>query len=243
MDIKNSLKELGLSDIEAHIYCSLLKLGGSLASAIAKDVGTKRTTVYALLKGLAQKGFVTMYYRKNKQFYYAERPARLAAHFEKKLATFTAMIPMLESFDKKQAQTIGLRFIETKEELKKFYAGILHEYKNKEYYIIGSLHGWEDLDPAFFIRYRKDRGNAHIRTKLLLTNDSRKDNPAEPALRREVRYLPKQYAFKSTIDIYKDKILIVSPELSSLAVVIAIPTMTDIFESVFQMLWENVGMK
>lgn len=243
MDSKIALKELGISEIEAQIYLSLLKLGGSLASTVAKDVGTKRTTVYALLKGLTRKGFIAMYYRKNKQLYYAERPARLAAHFEKKLATFTAMIPALESFDKKQTQTIGLRFIETKEELKRFYAGILHDYKNKEYYIIGSLHGWEDLDPEFFIQYRKDRGAAHIKTKLLLTADSRKDNPDDQTLRRDVRYLPKQYAFKSTIDIYKDKILIVSPELSSLAVVIAIPAMTDIFKSVFQMLWDNVGIK
>lgn len=237
------LKDLGLSDLEAQTYLSLLKLGGSLASAVAKNLGIKRTTVYALLKGLAQKGFVTMYYRKSKQYYYAERPQRLAAYFEKKLDALTSIIPTLESFEKKQAQMIGLRFIETKGELKKFYAGIIAEYKNKEYHIIGSLHGWEDIDPEFFIQYRKDRGTAHIKTKLLLTHDSRKDNPPDPALRREVRFLLKQYIFKSTIDIYKDKILIVSPELSSLAVVIQIPAMTDIFESVFQMLWENVGVK
>lgn len=243
MNTTIALKNLGLSDQEAQIYLALLRLGGSLASALAKDTGVKRTTIYALLKGLAQKGFIMMYYRKSKQYYYAERPARLVAHLEKKLSAFTEIIPTLESFDKKQAQAIGLRFIETKDELKKFYADVLQEYKNKEYHIIGSLHGWEDLDPAFFIQYRKDRGRANIKTKLLLTHDSRKDNPPDPALRREVRYLPPQYAFKSTIDIYKDKILIVSPELSSLAVVIQIPAMTDIFKSVFQMLWDTLGMQ
>ena len=194
------LKDLGLSEPEANTYLSLLRLGGSLASAIAKDMGIKRTTIYALLKSLAAKGFVTLYYRKNKQYYYAEKPQRLTAYFEKKLVALTQIIPMLESFEKKQVQVIGLRFIETKGELKKFYTNILHEYKNKEYHIIGSLHGWEDLDPSFFIQYRKDRGAANIKTKLLLTHDSRKDNPPDPKLFREVRYLPAKYIFKSTID-------------------------------------------
>ncbi|PLX27027.1 hypothetical protein C0581_03815 [Candidatus Parcubacteria bacterium] len=49
-----TLKNLGLSDIEAGVYLSLLKLGGSQASKIAKDVGIKRTTVYPILKKLAE---------------------------------------------------------------------------------------------------------------------------------------------------------------------------------------------
>jgi hypothetical protein len=57
---------------------------------------------------------------------------------------------------------------------------------------------------------------------------------------REFKYLPPIYKFKSTIDIFGDRILIVSPELSSLAVVIAIPAMTDVFKTVFQVLWDNV---
>lgn len=241
MTTVESLKSMGLTEIETSMYLSLLKLGGSLASTVAKEVGIKRTTVYPILKSLAEKGFVTTYYRKNKQFYYAERPQRVAAYVEKKLNAFTALIPSLESLEKKQAQTIGLRFIETKAELKKFYAGILDEYKNKEYHIIGSLHGWEDIEPEFFIQYRKDRGVANIKTKLLLTADSNKDNPSDSVLKRDVRFLPPQYSFKSTIDIYRDKILIVSPELRALAVVIAIPAMVDVFESMFTMLWEKVG--
>ena len=50
--------------------------------------------------------------------------------------------------------------------------------------------------------------------------------------------MPERFKFKSTIDIYADKVLIVSPELSSLAVVIAIPAMVDVFKSAFEMIWE-----
>ncbi len=238
-----ALKNLGLSDHEAILYTTLLNIGGSTASVVAKEAGIKRTSVYALLKKLAHDGFVAVYFRKNKRFYYAEKPHRISTNLAKKIETFEALIPTLDSLSKKHDQALGLRFIETTEELKAFYRTVLANYKNKSYRVIGSLHGWEDLDPAFFIQYRKDRGRAKIKTRLLLTADSRTDNPTDPKLLRTVRFLPEYPTFKSTIDIYTDQILIVSPTLSSLAVVVAIPAMVDIFSSIFELLWENIGHK
>ncbi|MBI5135247.1 helix-turn-helix domain-containing protein [Candidatus Uhrbacteria bacterium] len=235
------LKNLGLSEPEVSVYLALLKIGGSLASTVAKEAGLKRTTIYAILKTLSDKGFVSVYFRKNKRYYYAEKPQRLAQYFEKKLELFTNIIPTLESLGRKQDQQLGLRFIETKEELEAFYTSLLMRYKNKKYCIIGSLHGWEDIDPAFFKRFRVERGRTNIKTRLLLTADSRTDNPADPKLLRDVRYLPAKYTFKSTIDIYPDQILIVSPHLSSLAVVVAVPAMVDIFKSIFEVMWEMMG--
>jgi sugar-specific transcriptional regulator TrmB len=44
---------------------------------------------------------------------------------------------------------------------------------------------------------------------------------------------------ESTMNIFKDKVLIVSPNISSLAVVIAVPVMVDIFKSMFEIIWES----
>lgn len=238
METKATLKNLGLNDQEISIYLCLLRLGGSKASAVARELGIKRTTSYPLLKQLASKGFVNLYFRNNTRFYYAARPSKVSAIFQKKLDAFEKLIPHLEMMETAQMQTTGLRFIETLDELKEFYRGILVEYKNKEYKIISSAVGWESLDPDFFIQYRKDRGKQNIRTKLILSGESKTINPTDPILLREWRYAPSKYDFKSTIDIYDDKILVVSPHLSSLAVVIAIPAMVDVFKSVFEMLWD-----
>jgi len=56
---------------------------------------------------------------------------------------------------------------------------------------------------------------------------------------RDYKYLDKKYSFKSTIDIYNDKILIVSSELSALAVVVALPPMVDVFKAIFEALWDS----
>lgn len=241
MQEKTALKELGLNEHEASVYLELLKIGGTIASVVAKNIGLKRTTVYAILKSLTEKGFVTTYYRKSKQFFYAEKPQRVADYFEKKLDAFNNLVPVLESMEKKKLQIGGLRFIETVHELKKFYTDVLEEYKNKEYYIISSGKEWEGLDNEWFIQYRKDRSKNNIRTKLLLSPHFKEQNPTDPKLLRSWKYLPAKYKFKSTIDIFKDKILVVSPELSSLAVVIAVPAMVDVFSSVFEMLWESLS--
>ncbi|MBI2436475.1 MAG: helix-turn-helix domain-containing protein [Candidatus Magasanikbacteria bacterium] len=242
MNNVSTLKNLGLSDQEALIYLELLKLGGTQASKLAKSMGIKRTTVYPILKKLADSGFVTVYFRKNRRYYYAQKPQRVASLFGKKLDSFYAMIPLLESLEKKDVQMSGLRFIETLDELKQFYTGVLDEYRDKQYCIIGSAQGWEDLDMEWFRQFRYDRGRNNIKTKLLLTEDSREINPVEEKLLRDFRYVPSQYQFRSTIDIFEDQILVVSPELSSLAIVIQIPAMYDIFKAMFDMLWDTVGL-
>lgn len=232
--------EIGLSTQEAETYLALLKLGGSTATNLAKEIGFKRTTVYPVLKSLAEKGCVFVYFRKSKRYYYAQKPGKLVNLLEKKVEFFNSALPLFESLDKKQAQVMGLRFIETKEELKQFYENILAEYKNKNYRVIGNAYEWESIDPEFFAYYRKNRGRLNIKTRLLLSADSEGVNPTDKILLREFKYLPEKYKFKSTMNIFNDKILIISPHISSLAVVIAVPVMVDIFKSMFEIIWENV---
>jgi sugar-specific transcriptional regulator TrmB len=238
----SSLIDLGLSDQEAQTYLSLLRLGGSKASDLAKEMGIKRTSVYVMLKSLSAKGFASVYFRKTKRFYYPLKPNKLSSLFEKKLESLNNYIPLLETMEKKQIQVLGLRFIETKNELELFYNEILEEYKNKknkEYYIIGSTPAWESALIEYFDEYRKNRASLGIKTKLLLSAESKEGNPHNKSLLREFKYLPEKYKFKSTIDIFDDKILIINPNLGSLAVVIAIPAMVDVFKSIFDMLWEK----
>lgn len=232
------LKQLGFADQEVDIYLSLLQLGGSQASAVARDIGIKRTTVYHTLKQMAEKGFVTVYFRKNKRFYYAQKPNRLAALYSKKLDNLYAVLPQLQAIEKKAITQTGLRFLETLGELKEFYTSILDEYRDSEYCIIGSASGWENLDNEWFQQFRHNRARNSIRTRILLTHESHGISPEDSELLRAVRFLPEKYVFGSTIDIFEDKVMVVSPELSSLAVVIEMPVMTDVFRAVFEMLWE-----
>lgn len=239
MNSINSLINLGLTAQEATVYVACLKIGTGPASVVAKAAQLNRTTVYPILKSLARSGFVSVTYKNRSRQYRAQRPSKIAHHFQQHLASFEAIIPNLNALTESgNGEMPGLRFIETVLELHTFYEQIILDLKGKQYYTIGSTVVWLGLDPEFFTQYWKDRAKAKIKTHVLITEDSRSVNPTDPALLRIVKYLPPQYTFKSTIDIYPDKILIVGPQLSSLAVVIEVPAMTDIFKSVFELLWD-----
>lgn len=235
----STLQTLGLTEDEARTYLALLKIGGSNAAALATEVGVKRTTIYPILSSLSEKGFASTYFYKSKKLYRAEKPERVAGLYEKKLEAFSSIIPELSTIEKKTVQQVGLRFIETKEELKKFYTGILTDYKNKTYCAIGSTPAWESIDPEFFATYRRDRARAKIKTRLLITEESVTKSPNDPTLLRDVRVLPPNHTFKSTIDIFNDKILIMNPDQTALAVVIEVPSMVDIFKEIFEIVWEQ----
>lgn len=246
MDNVKIIKDLGLPEQEVEAYLALLKLGGGLASTVAREMGVKRTTVYAILQSLAAKNLVLVYFRKSRKFYHPVPPKKLARLFEKKLDIFTKLIPTLESLDRKQAQMFGLRFIETKEELKQFYLDINEEYKNlkkKTYDVISSDISWEGIDPEFFQQYRKDRAKLGIKPRLLFSEDSRENVESTTALLREYKFLPKTYTLKSSINIFRDKVLIADTKLDSLAVLISIQTMVDTFKAVFNLLWQMLPEK
>lgn len=235
----STLQTLGLTEDEAHAYLALLQLGGANAAALATKINVKRTTIYPILSSLSDKGFASTYFNKSKRMYRAEKPERVAGLYEKKLESFSAIIPELKTLEKQTLSAIGLRFITTKKEVEQFYTSVLTDYKNKSYRAIGSATAWQGIDPEFFQKFRHDRARAHIKTRILLSADSTSASPDDPKLLRDVRTLPPSHTFKSTIDIFDDKVIVVTPDLHALAVVIEVPAMIDIFHAMFDLLWET----
>lgn len=239
----STLQTLGLTEDEARTYLALLKIGGANALSLAKEVGVKRTTIYPFLKSLHEKGFASTYFHKSKRIYRAENPDKIAGLYEKRLESFSSIIPELKTIEKQITSTLGLRFIETKQELERFYTGILVEYKGKSYQAIGSATAWEGISPEFFKKFRYDRAEQKIKTRILLSADSVEASPDDTKLLRDVRILPKNHTFKSTIDIFDNKILIINPNQTALAVVIEVESMVDVFREMFEMLWEKAKEK
>ncbi|MEK7649084.1 MAG: helix-turn-helix domain-containing protein [Patescibacteria group bacterium] len=238
MSILGSLREMGLNDAEVDIYKVLLGIGASPASMVAKQTGIKRTTTYSILQNLKEKGFVGGYYKNDCQFFYAERPERVANRYENRLQSFMKIIPELVKNGVRQEEIEGVHPIATVAELKNFYRDMLEEYKRKSYSIIGNSQNWEALDPEFFVQFRKDRARNTITTRLLLDTRSVGINPKDSKLLRTWKYLPPGYAFDGVIDIFDNKVLIISTELRSLAVIIGIPAMVGMFKVLFQILWD-----
>ena len=238
MQARNVLQPLGLSPEESDLYVLLNRLGSSDARKLAAELGIKRTSVYAMLDRLCEKGFVQQRVTKNGREYSAERPSRVKLTQEKKIAQFTSLIPWLESQATRTEAPHGIRFFETRQELKQWYIGKLEEYAGRSYRIIGTQKDWYRLDPDFLTTIHKTFKEKRIKAQILFSADTpRITQETDLSIYQDVRYLPKEYSFRTTIDLFDDQVLLVSPEQQAVAVVISIPAMMDVFDAMFRCLW------
>ena len=179
--------------------------------------------------------------RHGKRVYAAQRPEWLARAFGRKLAHFESLIPALPASGKGSDGQFGIRYLEGKREIISFYESTLDEYtakpkKDRWYRVISAQRTWEEIDPNFFVKFRYERGGRGIRTKLLLTAESRATNPTGEKLLRECKFLPEGYVFQDSIDIHADKVLVMSHE-NPIAVVITVPALVAAFSAIFDILW------
>ncbi|HEY0908402.1 MAG TPA: helix-turn-helix domain-containing protein [Candidatus Paceibacterota bacterium] len=95
-EIFSSLKELGLSSKEAKVYTSLLSLGESGSTAIAKDSGLHRQFVYDTLVSLEKKGLTGHTIVKGRKRFFPYPPSKLGGFFEHKKRIADSVVRQLE---------------------------------------------------------------------------------------------------------------------------------------------------
>jgi len=136
-----------------------------------------------------------------------------------------------------QVKPHGVYFLNTKQELKDFYLQDLKKYKTWK--AIANIENWLPVDAEFLQDFRKQLNNRKIKTRVLFQKEGLKHEPGNLKY-REVKIIPSQYKFKSSVDILPDKLLIMNPELKVLGLVIEIESVLDIFNDIFDFLWATL---
>jgi len=139
----------------------------------------------------------------------------------------------------KMAETkqTGVYFLNTTQELKDFYLDGLSKYK--KWKAIASIENWLPVDDAFLQDFRRELDRQRIKTKIIFKESGLKHEP-EGLKYRHIKVVPDSYKFKSSVDILEDKLLIMSPKLKVKGLVIEIEPMLDIFNDIFDLLWETL---
>ena len=78
------LESLGLSKNESSVYLSLIELGSSTATEIAKHCKVHRTNIYDALKGLIKKGVAAHITKNGTKYYEAADPENLYSILKEK---------------------------------------------------------------------------------------------------------------------------------------------------------------
>ena len=131
--IRETLKQLDLTETEIKIYITCLSLNQTLVSTLAKKCGIKRTSAYAVVEKLMKKGLITSIVKNNVHYYLAvdpevilERFQQLASQAERNVFSFTKILPMLNNMRSEESK-VHVQFFSGFESLKSMFYDVLKE--------------------------------------------------------------------------------------------------------------------
>ncbi|MCX6824961.1 MAG: hypothetical protein NTY80_01940 [candidate division SR1 bacterium] len=90
-----TLQNYGLSDKEARVYLTVLELGTSIASTIARRAELNRVTVYTVLEEMIKEAVILSETINNIKYYTAVHPETLSKNFENKYLSIKESLPQL----------------------------------------------------------------------------------------------------------------------------------------------------
>ena len=239
------LVKFGLSDKEARIYLALLEMGPSSVTDVAKKAKVTRTNAYHLLSALELRGLVNSHEEKSKIIYSAENPARieqmLRVEIEEKkrqLDEAVKIIPELKTLYNDPEGKLKVRFYEGVE-------GIISAYEDTltaKTPILGfaSVEHQHAFYPGYFPEYYKRRTLKEIPVKCMLayTKESFRIKSLNAKQIRKTYIIPAKYSISPEINIYDDKIAIMSLK-EKFGVIIQSKEVADAFGKMFELACER----
>lgn len=251
--LKNILKDLNFSNKETDVYLTLLELGSTTAGEIAKKADITRTTIYDILSSLLKKGLVNKYKKGAVTYFSALDPNRLLTYIDREIETTTeklkkqkeeiqSILPELISRQNTKNEKPKVQFFEGEKGMREAYEDTLTAQKViLAYANVQTMH--EGL-PNFFPTYYQRRSDADIFIRAILprNKDSYERAEKDQKEKRQTRFLTEESSFSPEINIYNNKMLIVSWK-EKMAIVIESKELADFHRTIFEELWNKLPKK
>lgn len=231
--LKESLREIGLSDSEAVIYLTLLKKGEISVAEISQASGLHRTNIYDSLEKLKEKGFVSFILKENKQFYRAAEPEIVLNYLKEKQAKISSIIPQLKELQSAIEEKVIVEVFKGEQGIKVALKDILLTKKEVVgYSVAGQL---RKFLPKFAEYYFLEQEKNKIKHRFIYTTGTIKP----PSKFYEIKYLPKEHASATIILCYSDVILNLIWEPEMVAIKIKCKQIADAYRNHFELLWKT----
>src|SRR3989344_5556297 len=224
------LRGIGLSDSEAKIYLTLLKLGEATVAEISKNSGLHRTNIYDSLEKLKAMGIVAFLLKENKQFFRATDPESLLNYLKEQEEVVTKMIPELKEIRPKIPENVTVEVFKGKQGMKSVLKDIL--VKKEEvlgYSISGQL---RKFLPEFAEYYLREQTKHKIIHKFIYT-----EGVKSPGKYYQIKYIQKEYMSSTGNVCYHDVIFNLIWEPDIIAIKIKSKQLAEDFKKHFQLLW------
>lgn len=240
------LQEFGLTHNQIGIYRALIESRAQGASTLSRKTGIKRLSVYAILDSLREKGFVTTFKKDNLTYWSALDPETLITMCEKTISHEKKKQRALEEWLKKfkngkaaAQKRPQVKFYEGVEGMKKAYEETLNAKEDILAY--ACVDEFEKHLKDFFPEYYRMRTSRGIAVKCITPKTPRAEIERKKdaqEMRTTAFIPPDEYYFVPEINIYDDKLLIISFK-EKMGIVIESEEIANTMKKIFRLSWRE----
>ncbi len=242
MNLQNVLVNIGLKTKEAKVYLAALELGPSPASDIALRAKLNRVSTYDILKKLIKRGFISTYTQKKVKYFVATEPDLLRTEVRQKYLDFKESLPELRRLHG-STYVPRIRYYEGIDGVKKVYTDTFTA--KTEIFNYADSKSIREHWPTYDEDYVKERVKRRIYLRGIAPLDEygRKVAAENEKMYREIRLVTAgSFAFANEINIYDDKVSIVSfGKNEVVGLIIESPEIANTQRAIFMMAWEFAG--
>ena len=240
----SQLQKLGLSQKEARLYLVALENGPATIAKLAQKSGLKRGTIYEFLAEMLEKGLLEVSISGKRKLYASVQPQKLKKIIDRQKEILDNLIPDLSLLTSTSPAKPKIKFYEGKEGLVTAYYEILDIPNGSEVLGFATFQGIYKLFSESAIKtYIKKRVAKKIKQKLIMPTDEYAHNHLND-IKRELRQtlmIPKdKFSITNEINIYQDKVAIISLGEEKVGVIIESKQIADTQRAIFNLLWDNL---
>ncbi len=248
-ELYTSLKELGLTDLEASLYSISLHLGPSSITEISKHLNISRPNVYKVIEGLRKQGLASFDSKeKYKRDFMVDSPATVIEKLREKRKKIEDLdnqmihvMPNLLALYQQGGKDTTIKIIKGREQYIKLFLQTAEEtQENGVIEFFGSAEKFMDL-VGFETekKWVKMRMKKNISVKSLISKENKEIliKNQEQEL-REVRIYTEEVPFVTAFELFGKKMILWQPE-APLAVLIEDEYIISMFRSIFYSLWNK----
>lgn len=244
MNLTHIVKQLGLTEKEAHIYLSCLRSGQSPVSIIAKKAKYNRVSTYDILKRLNTMGIVSFCVQNDIRQFSAVDPETVLRNFDNRVREFEKALPELRSLQKIHGKKPKVRYFEGVNGIKMVYEDTLTASTEILNYSNSKIirHYWPEYDTEY-VKLRTEK-EIFLRGISPLDEFGQKVREENEQNFRNIRLVSAQeFHFTNEINIYDDKTAICSFQDEPIGVIIQSKEIADTQRDIFKMAWKYAELE
>lgn len=244
MSMLDDLISIGLTSGEARVFLTLLKLGSAKVGQIVRHSNVSYSKVYDVLDRLSSKGLVSHIILGNVKYFNAVEPYRLEEYIKnkeqevhKQLETANKVIPELAKIADKNRQNDMAEIFIGDRGIKTAYEILLRDATSKNIlYYFYPFEGYHPIASPFYSRLYLFQKQKKVQQRGIATLDFKQSKHyAEIAKGVKMKFV--DFPLPATMDIFKDKLLIISWE-NVTGILISSKEIAGHFRNYFDSIWK-----